>query len=292
MAITTAMIKELREATGAGILDSKKALETTGGNFEKAVEHLREKGLAKAAKKASREANDGLVAVQISDGGTQAALVEVNCETDFVARTEDFTDFVANITRQVFENDRLTSVDELNAAAYISNPDQTVTDAIQAIISKLGENIVVKRFERYTLAGQGIIDSYIHSNNRVGVLVELETNGAETDQTALQELAHDLTLHVAATNPRYINKEDVPAEMVEAERSIYLAQLADDKKPDNIKARIVEGRLNKFYSEICLLEQGFVKDDSVSIGKLLQQSGKSLNTPLKIRRFTRFEIGA
>lgn len=292
MAITTAMIKELREATGAGILDSKKALEANDGNFEKAVEFLREKGLAKAARKASREANDGLVTAKISDDGKRASLLEVNCETDFVARTDDFVSLVEALAQQTFDNPDIDSVDALTAASYAGNPAQTVADAVQEAVSKLGENIVIRRLDQYALAGEGVIESYIHSNNRVGVLIELGTEGAVADRAGLQELAHDLTLHVAAVNPSYISAEDVPADLVENERRVYMAQLADDSKPENIKARIVDGRIKKFYSEVCLLEQPFVKDDKLSVQKLLQQSGKQLSTAMTVRRFTRFEIGA
>lgn len=291
MAITTTMIKELREATGAGILDSKKALEATDGNFDKAVEFLREKGLAQAAKKASREANDGTITAQINDDGTRAAMVEVNCETDFVARTEDFNNFVANVTQQIFENERIASVEDLLTTRYVADTGKTVAEAVQETISKLGENIIVRRLVQYNLTGEGIIDSYIHSNKRVGVLVELHTDRPASDREALRKLAHDLTLQIAAANPRFLAVNDVPAEVVEEERKIYMAQLVDDKKSDEIKGRIVEGRLKKFYQENCLLEQNFVKDDTLSVGKLVQQSGKRLGMPINISRFTRFEIG-
>jgi elongation factor Ts len=291
VAITTAMIKELREATGAGILDSKKALEAASGNFDKAVEFLREKGLAQAAKKASREANDGTIAAQINDDGTRAAMIEVNCETDFVARTDDFSNFVANITQQVFENEQIASVEDLLTTKYVADTGKTVAEAVQETISKLGENIVVRRLMQYKLTGEGIIDNYIHSNRRVGVLVELHTDTPVSDREALRELAHDLTLQIAAANPRFLSINDVPADVVEEERKIYMAQVVDDKKSDEIKARIVEGRLKKFYQEICLLEQNFVKDDTLSVGKLVQQAGKRLGTPINISRFTRFEIG-
>lgn len=291
MAITTAMIKELREATGAGILDSKKALEAASGNFDKAVEFLREKGLAQAAKKASREANDGTIAAQINDDGTRAAMIEVNCETDFVARTDDFSNFVANITQQVFENEQIASVEDLLTTKYVADTGKTVAEAVQETISKLGENIVVRRLMQYKLTGEGIIDNYIHSNRRVGVLVELHTDTPVSDREALRELAHDLTLQIAAANPRFLSVNDVPADVVEEEQKIYMAQVVDDKKPDEIKARIVEGRLKKLYQEICLLEQNFVKDDTLSVGKLVQQAGKRLGTPINISRFIRFEIG-
>ena len=291
-AITTAMIKELREATGAGILDSKKVLEEVNGDFDKAVESLREKGLARAAKKASREANEGLVAAKVDDAGAQAALVEVNCETDFVARTDDFANFVDAITRQVYEGGDISSVESLLEAPFINNESKSVADAIQDAVSKLGENIIIRGATQYKLNGEGLIDSYIHANSRVGVLVEVGTEGAVSDRDALQTLAHDLAMQIAAVKPQYLSRDDVPETVVDGERKVLMAQLAEENKPDNIKARIVEGRLNKFYAENCLLEQEFVKDGSLTISKLLQQAGKDLGVPIQVKRFTRYELGA
>jgi elongation factor Ts len=285
------MIKELREATGAGILDSKKALEANDGNFDKAVEFLREKGLASAAKKSSREANDGLVAARISEDGSTGAMIEVNCETDFVARTDDFSEFVKQLLQQAFSQPVYASVDAFLASSVNGSADQTVAEAVKEAIGKLGENIIVRRLVKYALDGEGTVDAYIHSNNRVGVLVELQTEGTPTDRSALQELAHDVALQIAAANPQYVSPDEVPANIVEEERKIYLAQLAEDKKPEEIKARIVDGRLKKFYQEVTLLEQSFGKDDSLSIHKLLQQAKKTVGTPVTIRRFSRFEIG-
>ncbi|MEM7028635.1 MAG: translation elongation factor Ts [Chloroflexota bacterium] len=290
MAISTAMIKELREATGAGILDSKKALESSEGDLDRAIEILREKGLAKAGKKASREANDGLVIAKMSDDRKRASLVAVNCETDFVARTEDFGAFSNSVAQQYLDDDSLNSVEDLLNANY-GDSGKTVSDAIQDTISKLGENILVKQAERYVLEGEGVIDAYIHLNNQLGVLVEVSTDNAVSDQDALVELAHDVALQITAVNPAYLSPDDVPENLIEEERKILLAQLADDNKPDNIKEKIVEGRLKKFYTENCLLEQEFVKDGSLTINKLLQQSGKSLGATISIRRYARFALG-
>jgi elongation factor Ts len=288
--ITTAMIKELREATAAGILDSKKALEATGGDFDKAVEYLREKGLAKAAKKASRETKEGLVVVLVKD--KQASLVEINCETDFVARTDDFKSFANTIARQVIENADLTTVENLLAASYIADSGKTVAEAIQEIISKLGENIVVRRIDRYALNGTGTIEGYVHLGGRIGVLVELSVEDPAAQGETLSELAHDLTLQITAASPHFLTSDDIPEDVLENERKIYMAQLADEKKPDNIKAKIVEGRLNKFFKEVCLVDQPFIKDESLSINKLLQQTSKKLGALIKINKFTRFEVGA
>ena len=290
MAITAAMIKELREATGAGILDSKKALEANDGDFDKAVEFLREKGLAKAAKKASREANEGLVIALVD--GKNAALVAVNCETDFVARTDDFRNFAEGLAKQVLADPNLDSVEALLAAPAADNPEKTVADSIQEAISKLGENIVLRNVARYVQNGAGVIEGYVHLGGKIGVLAEIGVEDAAAEGDALHQLAHDITLQIAAARPQYLSRDDVPAEVIEKERSILMAQLQDEKKPDNIKQKIVEGRLNKFYKEICLLDQPFVKDDSLSIKQVLANAGKELGTTVKINRFARFELGA
>jgi len=290
VAITTAMIKTLREATGAGILDTKKALEANDGNFDKAVEFLREKGLAKAAKKASREANEGLVVALVD--GKNAALVAVSCETDFVARTDNFKFIAEGLAHQVLSDPKLTSADTMLAAPSMSNPEKTVADTVQEAISKLGENIVLRSVVRYTQQGAGVIEGYVHLGGKIGVLVELGVDDATSEGDALNTLAHDITLQIAAARPQYLSKDDIPTDVLEKERNIYLAQLESENKPENIKKRIVEGRLNKFFKEICLLNQLFVKDDSIPINQLLAQTGKQLGTTVKINRFTRFELGA
>lgn len=289
MAITTAMIKELRETTGAGILDSKKALENTDGDFDKAVEFLREKGLAKAAKKSSREANEGLVSILTNETGSEASMILVNCETDFVARNDDFKSLVNAFSQQIFES-KVASIDEFLASASQAKPGQTVQEELQEAISRIGENIIIRQIIHYRLEGEGLIEGYVHFGGKVGVLVEVGTEATVEDKTCLKELAHDLALHVAAINPPYLYKDDIPEDELNKEREIYLNQLADDNKPDNIKARIVEGRLNKYYKENCLTKQPFVKDDKISIDKLLKQQTKILGTAVTINRFTRYAL--
>lgn len=288
MAITTEDIKQLREMTGAGILDCKKALQEADGNLDQAVESLRKKGLAAASKKASREANDGLVSAAISADGKIGAMVELNCETDFVARTDDFQKFAAALLRQVLEQP-LTSVEALLEAPFINNPGHAVAQELTETIAKLGENMRVPRIARYELGSSGVIDSYIHLGSRVGVLVEVSGAAASAELTAL---AHDVALQIAAASPRYITEAEIPAAEIEAEKNIYRAQIAEDKKPDNIKERIVEGKLQKWYSEVALMHQEFVKDNDLTIAKLLQQKSKALGGEIKIERFARFELGA
>ncbi len=289
MSITTADIKHLRELTGAGVLDCKKALQETDGDIDKAVEFLRKKGLAAASKKASREANEGLVSAQVSADGKVGVMVEVNCETDFVARTEDFKSFVDALVRQVSEQSDIDSAETLLAAPYIDNSKQTVAEQLTDTIAKLGENMIVRQVARFNLEGDGLLDSYIHLGSRVGVLVEVAGGSVDNDQFV--QLAHDIALQIAAVAPRYISEDNIPADVIEAEKNIYRAQLAEDKKPDDIKERIVEGKLNKWYSEVALLNQEFVKENKLTIAQLLKQHSKDLGNDIKIRRFARFELG-
>lgn len=289
MAVTTADIKYLREITGAGILDCKKVLQETSGNIDEAVELLRKKGLAAASKKASREANEGLVKAQISEDGQVGVMVEVNCETDFVARTEDFQSFVDSLVRQMLAQPNIDGVETLLAAPYIDNPQNTVAGQLTEIIAKLGENTIVRNAVRFDLQGSGMIDSYIHIGGRVGVLVEV--SGGSASSPEFVELVHDLALHIAAASPRYLDESSVPVEAVEAEKAIYQAQIAEDKKPDNIKERIVDGKLKKWLGEITLVNQPFVKDNDVTISNLVAKTSKSLGSEIQIRRFARFELG-
>lgn len=290
MAITTEDIKLLRESTGAGILDCKKALQETDGDIDQAIEFLRKKGLAAASKKASREANDGQVSAHISADGQLGVLVEVNCETDFVARTEDFQNLVAALLQQVASQADAANVETLLAAPFIGDSSKTVTEKLTETIAKLGENMVVRRVARFELPAEGgILDSYIHTGGRVGVLVDVA--GGSAGNSKFAGLVHDIALQIAAASPRYVSPADVPAEAIEAEKNIYRAQLAEDKKPDNIKERIIEGKLKKWYEEVALVEQPFVKDNDLTIAKLLEKYSKELGSEIKVRRFARFELG-
>lgn len=290
MTISTADIKHLREITGAGILDCKKALQETDGDIDGAVEILRKKGLAAASKKASREANEGLVSADVSADGKVGVLVEVNCETDFVARTDDFQAFVDSIVRQVAENPNIDNVDTLLAAPYIDNKDNTVTEQLTETIAKLGENMQIPRIARYELQGDGMLDSYIHIGGRVGVLVEV--GGGSPSNSKFADLVHDLALHIAAAAPQYVTAAEIPEADAEAERNIYRAQIAEEKKPEEIKERIVEGKLKKWQSQVVLMEQEFVKDSDLTIQQLLRQHGKVLGSNIQVRRFARFELGS
>ena len=289
MSITTADIKYLRELTGAGVLDCKKALQETDGDIEQAVELLRKKGLAAASKKASREANEGLVNASISADGQIGVIVEVNCETDFVARTDDFKNFVDALVRQVTTQPDDDNLENLLTAPFIDNGNLTVSEQLNETISKLGENIVIRRVARFDAASNGVLDSYIHPGGRVGVLVELSVGTIENGQVS--ELAHDIALQIAAAAPQYISEDDIPEEAAEAERNIYRAQIADDDKPDAIKERIVDGKLKKWYSQVTLMNQEYVKDSDLTVAQLLDRQSKSLGSEIRVRRFARFELG-
>jgi elongation factor Ts len=289
VSITTEDIKLLRESTGAGVLDCKKALQETNGDMDAAIEYLRKKGLAAAAKKASREAKEGEVSARVSDNRRVGVMVKVNCETDFVARTDEFRNFVATLVQQMLEQPNLQTVEALLTAPYRGDSGKTVSQQLTELIAKLGENMLVRQAVRFDLAGDGMIDNYVHMEGRVGVLVEV--GGSEPGNPKFAQFVHDLALQIAAAAPRYVAPQDVPAEVVEAEKAIYRAQLAEDKKPDNIKERIVEGKLNKWYAEVTLLNQEFVKDTDLTIAQLRDRYSKELGADLTIRRFARYELG-
>jgi elongation factor Ts len=275
--ITAALVKELRDRTNVSMMECRKALTESGGDPDKAVTWLRERGLAVAAKKADRAAEQGLVAAAVSEDGARGALVEVNCETDFVAKNENFQAFVAGLTRRALDL-----------------PDGGLAEAakadVAAKIAEIGENIVVGRNIRYDRQGSGVIATYIHLGGKVGVIMELGTDSdAVAAHPSVREVGRDLCLHVAALDPVALRREDVPAAVVEAEKSVYAKQVED--KPEKIRAGIVQGKLNKFYQTNCLLEQGFVKDPEVTVTQLLDRTGKTAGGALTLRRFARVKVG-
>lgn len=292
MAVTAAMVKELREITGAGMLDCKKALEESAGDIEKAIDVLRTKGLADLAKKAGRATNEGLVSTWVSANGKIAAMVEVNCETDFVARNAEFSTFVSAVAEQV-AIDAPDGVSEghdpLMAQQWKRNPSLTVEQALGELVGRLGENMGVKRFVRYEVTGDGAVGTYVHGIGRIGVMVDVA--GADASDAAIATLAKDIAMHIAAATPICVHREEVPAETVEHELSIYKAQAEQSGKPEAIQAKIADGRLEKFYKEFCLIEQSFVKDPDKSVQQLVAEASKATGTELRIVRFDRFVLG-
>jgi len=281
MEITASMVKELREATNAGMMDCKKALKATDGDMEKAVDYLREKGLASAAKKASRLASEGLVGTYFCDKCNTAALVEVNCETDFVAKTDEFKNLVVEIAKQIIKTNP-ADVDALLATEYENG---TVADMITAKVATIGEKITVRRFVRYQ-AANGMVDSYIHMGGKVGVLIEAEGPMNE----AAAEVIHDCALQIAAASPvapEYVKRDEVRADHLEHEKEILVAQARNEGKPEKIIDKMVEGRIKKFYQEVCLNEQLFVKDPDMTVEQMIAKKAPGL----KIVRFTRYKMG-
>ena len=272
--ISAEQVKMLREKTGAGMMDCKKVLTETGGDEEKAIELLRERGIAKAAKKSDRIAAEGLVTTYVTDDKKVGAVVEVNAETDFVAKNEEFRNFVADVAKQVADKNPAT-VEELLAQTSDVEPDKTVQDVLTNKIATIGENMSIRRFERFET--NGLIQSYIHGDGKIGVLVEME--GAD------ESLAKDVCMQIAAARPEYLDREAVPADRVEHEMEILKAQAVNEGKPEAVAEKIVQGRIGKFYGEICLVEQDFVKDPDQKVGKLVEAKGA------KIIRFARFEKG-
>jgi len=285
MAITTAMIKELRDATSMGIADCKKALEENGGDFDAAVKSLREKGAAVAAKRASKEANEGLIDAIVSEDGKSGAMIEVNCETDFVTRNEDFQAFVQELRGEALNY-------ETGAMA------EGVAKKVEDKMASIGEKIQFRRNAKLSVDGTGSVTSYIHMGGKVGVLLELAVEKEETlSSPVYQELAKDLTLHVAAAAPEFLNRDEVPAEKIEEEQSIMRNQMkAEDEekgksRPEEMIEKILIGKTNKFFSQICFLEQGFVKEDKVSITNLIAEKGKELDDTITVKQYVRFQLG-
>ncbi|HEY8492753.1 MAG TPA: translation elongation factor Ts [Myxococcota bacterium] len=283
--ISAAAVKDLRDRTGAGMMDCKKALTDAGGDIEKAATLLRERGLAKAAKREGRATAEGTIAMALA--GSVGALVELGCETDFVARTEDFQRLAQAIAEVAAGRP-----DGGDAAALANAPmeGETVAARITAAAGKLGENVVLKRAARLE-APEGLVGGYVHAGGKLGVLVALRTSARGAGAEAL---AKDVAMHVAAADPSpvAVDRAGVPADLVERERELFAKQAAQSGKPEKVIEKIVEGRINKFYSEVTLLEQPFVKDPDRTVRELLEQTGKELGGPVAVTGFVRFRLGA
>jgi elongation factor Ts len=288
MAIKASMVKELREITGAGMLDCKNVLVETDGDIEKSIELLREKGLAKAAKKAGRIAAEGLVAVGKSDDEKTAVIVEVNSETDFVAKNEKFQTFVANVATQALSTSA-SSVDELLEEKWTLDTSKSVNDELTAQIAVIGEKLTIRRFTKLE-ESNGYIDSYIHAGGKIGVLVQVETS---VINDAVKECSRNVAMQIAALPPKYISREEVDAEYIEKEKEILKQQAINENpdKPESIIDKMIIGRLNKELKEVCLLDQTYVKDSDLSVSKYVASVAKANNTTIKIKKIVRFETG-
>ena len=273
--ISASQVKELREKTGAGMMECKKVLTETDGDMEKAMDLLRERGITKAAKKSSRIAAEGLVDAYVSEDGKVGAVLEVNAETDFVAQNAEFQKFVKEVVEQVAKTNP-ANVEELLAQKSLVEADKTVKEVLTGKIATIGENISIRRFARYETA-EGLVAKYIHGDGKIGVLVEMK-NADET-------LAKDICMQIAAAKPEFLNREDVPAERLEREMEILKVQAMNEGKPEAIAEKMVQGRVNKFYGEICLVDQEFVKNPDLKVSELLKQHGA------EVVKFTRLERG-
>ncbi|NLB80417.1 MAG: elongation factor Ts [Clostridiaceae bacterium] len=282
--ITAESVKQLREKTGCGMMDCKKALTESNGDMERAVTLLREKGLATAAKKASRIASEGIVNVEIRNN--IGVIAEVNAETDFVAKNDEFIQFVADITNQIIVNNP-ADVTALTEQKFLKNDAITIGELLTEKISKIGENLNIRRFARL----EGVVEGYIHGNGRIGVLVQFETSDEIAKTEQFKEFAKDMAMQVAAASPQFVNTEDVDSGMLEKEKEILTAQALAEGKPEKIVEKIVDGRIAKFYKEICIYEQGFIKDPDIPVKDVIKQHEQSLGGNIKIISFIRFEKG-
>ena len=287
-AITSAMVKELRERTSAGMMDCKKALVESDGDMDKAIEWLREKGLSQAAKKASRIAAEGVVGQYTNEDGTIGAIAEVNCETDFVAKTDNFIAFANKVAKQVALANP-ADVDALMAQAFVDDSSKTISDLVSDATVAIGEKISVRRFSRYETTG--VVSTYIHLGGKVGVMVEVAADAAGRGNEAVKTFAHDLALQIAAAKPEAVRREEVDASKLEKEKEILRAQALNEGKPEKIVDRMVEGRIEKYYKEVCLLEQPFVKDPDKNIKNLMGEIAKAAGAELDVVKFSRFERG-
>ncbi len=272
--VTASLVKDLREKTGAGMMDCKKVLTETDGDMEKAIELLRERGIAKAAKKSGRVAAEGLVEAYVAEDGKTGAIVEVNSETDFVGKNEDFKNFVMNVAKQIVEKNP-SDVEALLAQESIEVAGKTVQEVLVEKIATIGENMNIRRFARFE--AEGLVEKYIHGDGKIAVLVNMKKGN--------KEVAKDICMQIAAARPEYVRKEEVPAERVNKEMEILKAQTMNEGKPEAIAEKIVQGRIGKFYEEICLIDQAFVKDPNKKVNQLLSE------TDSEIVEFARFEKG-
>jgi elongation factor Ts len=278
MAIAAQLVKELREKTGAGMMDCQRALQEANGDLDEAVKVLRKKGLSAAAKKAGRAAKDGLVAIALSADRRRAGMVELNCETDFVARTDKYQVFAQSLAEQVMESGD-GNLDKVRVAKAKADPQHTVAEAIAAQIATIGENILLSRVAALAAGADTLLGSYLHMGGKIGVLVELSAGADE-------ETVKDVAMHVAAAEPRFVSRDEVPAAVIEEEREIARGQAAASGKPAQVIEKIVDGKIGKFFEQVCLVEQPFVKLPEQKVGDLLKARGG-----VAVRRFVRFKLG-
>ncbi len=286
--ITASIVKELRDKTNAGMMDCKKVLTETNGDIEASIKLLRERGIMKAGKKSDRAATEGIITARVNEAGTSGILLEINCETDFVSRNENFQAFVTEIADKLADSNAADHA----AALAVSHGESSVEDFVKEKVLQLGENIQLRKYERFDAAPGGVVASYIHLGGKVGVLIEVGTTKPETaSNEVFKELIKDLNLHIAASAPKGLSRDDIPQSIVDEEMDIYRVRLLEQGKPENIIGNILKGQIGKFFAESCFLEQGFVKDPDVTVKQLLENKGKELGDTLTVTRFVRFGLG-
>lgn len=288
MSVSAADVKKLRDSTGAGIMDCKNALKETDGDLEKAIDYLRKKGIAKAEKKASREAKDGIVESYIHPETKRGVILEINCETDFVAKTDDFKKFVNDVAVHIAEH-KPANVDELSEQALVDG--KSVEEIRKEVVGKLGENTTIKRFEIFEHKS-GLIESYIHPGSKLGVLVEVNTESDAACQTEdFNNFIHNIAMQIAASKPLVVKRDELSQEVIDKEMNIYKTQAQEQKKPENIAEKIALGKMNKFYEEVCLMEQSYIRDPNITVQELLKQLVSKLGEEVVISRFVRYQLG-
>lgn len=289
--VSAKLVQELRQKTGAGMMDCKKALKENEGDIEKASEWLRQKGISKADKAAGKVTAEGLVETAVQQDGRVGVLLEVNCQTDFVARNDAFKALVSNLAKQAVS---ASSVSELLSQPYIENKDLTVAETLKQQVAQLGENMQVRRLENFSLNSgtQGVVESYIHTGGRVGVLVELDCQKTAANNEEFKTLARNIAMQVAACpNVEYVNVEEIPTEIAQKEKEIEMGRDDLANKPDNIKEKIVQGRIDKRLKEMTLVDQPYIRDQSITVEELVKQASNKLGDTIEVKRFARFVLG-
>ncbi|BDA67412.1 translation elongation factor Ts [Calothrix sp. PCC 7716] len=289
--VSAKLVQELRQKTGAGMMDCKKALKENEGDIEKASEWLRQKGISKADKAAGKVTAEGLVETSVQQDGRVGVLLEVNCQTDFVARNDAFKALVSNLALQAVT---ASSVSELLSQPYIENEDLTVAEILKQQVAQLGENMQVRRLENFSLSEgtQGVVESYIHTGGRVGVLVELDCQNTAANNEEFKTLARNIAMQVAACpNVEYVNVEEIPTEIAQKEKEIEMGRDDLANKPDNIKEKIVQGRIDKRLKEMTLVDQPYIRDQSITVEELVKQASNKLGDTIEVKRFARFVLG-
>lgn len=290
MTISAQTVKELREKTGCGFMDCKAALAENNGDLEASIDFLRKKGIASAAKKAHRETGEGLIVAHLEEDGRTGSLVEVNCETDFVARTDDFQSLVADLARQA-AGTTAANAEELLPQPFINDAGQTVQDALNAAVGKIGENMRLRRFVRFAGEGEGVIEAYIHPGAKIGVLIDVGCDAALKGKSEFRTMVRDLAMQVAASSPSFLAEEEVPPEVVAKEKEILLEQARESGKPENVLEKIVEGRIKKYFEEACLMNQKFIKDTDRVVRDVVKDTAAALGGEIVVRRFQRYQLG-